>query len=182
MSTREIIVGVCGGIAAYKVAGVVSTLTQQGLGVNVVMTEFAQQFVTPLTFQTLSARRVITGYTTEPKDYSPTHISLASGCELMLIAPATANVIGKIAAGIADDILTTTFLSVACPVIVAPAMNDNMYKNPAVQQNISLIKKRGIEIIKPEEGRLACGSEGVGRLADPTRIIEVVNRALARRA
>ena len=180
MSTREIIVGVCGGLAAYKVAGVVSTLAQQGCGVNVVMTEFAQRFVSPLTFQTLSARRVITGCGAEPQDYSPAHISLASGCELMLIAPATANVIGKMAAGIADDILTTTFLSVTCPVIVAPAMNDNMYKNPAVQENISLIKKRGIEIIEPEKGRLACGSEGVGRLADPARIIEVVHRVLAR--
>ena len=182
MAQGNVIVGVCGGIAAYKVAGVVSTLTQRGIGVDVVMTEFAQEFVGPLTFQSLSGRRVITGYEVSAQDYSPTHILLAQKADAMLIAPATANIIGKIAHGIADDILTTTFLSVKCPVLVAPAMNEAMYENPVVQQNISLLKERGIAIIKPEEGWLACGGTGVGRLAHTDRIIESVLGVLEARA
>ena len=182
MPPQEIVVGITGGIAAFKAAEVVSTLAQEGYGVTVVMTRFAQEFVGPLTFQTLSGNRVVTGYTVDPGDYTPTHISLAQRASLLLVAPATANIIGKMAHGVADDILTTLFLAVTCPVVVAPAMNENMYGNPAVRDNISLLKKRGIEIIEPEAGRLACGTEGLGRLAGPSKIIEVVHRALARSA
>ena len=182
MAKHNVIVGVCGGIAAYKVAQVVSTLTQQDHCVDVVMTEFAQKFVGPLTFQSLSGRQVITGYEIAAQDYSPTHISLAQKADVLLIAPATANIIGKIAHGIADDILTTTLLSVTCPILVAPAMNDAMYKNPVVQENISLIKRRGVAIIEPETGWLACGSVGEGRLAHPDRIVESVLGVLKARA
>ncbi len=182
MPPQEIVVGVTGGIAACKAAEVVSTLAREGHSVTVVMTRFAQEFIGPLTFQTLSGNSVITGYTVGPEDYTPTHISLAQRASLLLVAPATANIIGKMAHGIADDILTTLLLAVTCPVIIAPAMNENMYKNPVVRDNISLLKKRGIGIIEPEAGRLACGTEGLGRLAEPSRIIEVVRRALARSA
>lgn len=177
MPAHEIVVGVTGGIAAYKAAEIVSALRQKGHAVTVVMTEFAQAFVGPITFQTLSGRPVVTGWTVGPEEYDPKHIALARKASAMLIAPCTANIIGKIAHGIADDILTTVALSMDCPVIIAPAMNKNMYLNPAVQDNLALLKKRGCRIIEPEEGFLACGEVGVGRLADAGRIVEAVEKA-----
>jgi phosphopantothenoylcysteine decarboxylase/phosphopantothenate--cysteine ligase len=178
MPGREIIVGVTGGIAAYKAADIVSALRQKGYGVTVVMTEFAQEFVGPLTFQTLSDRPAVTGWSMEGADHTPQHISLARPADVMLIAPCTANIIGKIAHGIADDILTTTVLSVTCPVAIAPAMNKDMYRNPAVQDNLALLKKRGVQLVEPEEGFLACGEVGMGRLADTAKIVEAVERLL----
>ncbi len=176
MPGREIVIGVTGGIAAYKAADIVSTLRQKGYGVTVVMTEFAQEFVGPLTFRTLSDRPAVTGWSMDGADHAPQHISLARLADVMLIAPCTANIIGKIAHGIADDILTTTVLSVTCPVVIAPAMNKDMYRNPAVQDNLALLKKRGVQMVEPEEGFLACGEVGMGRLADTARIVETVER------
>jgi phosphopantothenoylcysteine decarboxylase/phosphopantothenate--cysteine ligase len=176
MPAPEIVIGVTGGIAAYKTAEIVSTLRQKGYGVTVVMTAFAQQFVAPLTFRTLSARPVVVDYALGPEEHSPRHIALAEKAAVMLIAPCTANVIGKIANGIADDILTTVVLSMTCPVVIAPAMNRNMYLNPAVQDNIVLLRERGYHMVDPEEGFLACGESGIGRLADVNKIIEVVEK------
>jgi len=176
MAAPEIVVGVTGGIAAYKAAEIVSALRQKGYGVTVVMTAFAQEFVGPLTFSTLSARPVVVDYALGPEEHSPRHIALADKADVMLIAPCTANIIGKIAHGMADDILTTVVLSMTCPVVVAPAMNRNMYLNPAVQDNIALLKERGYHMVDPEEGFLACGEAGIGRLADVNKIIEVVEK------
>ncbi len=179
MPAHEIVVGITGGIAAYKAAEIASALRQKGCGDTVVMTEFARQFVGPLTFQTLSGRPVVTGWAVDSEDYTPRHISLAQRADSMLIAPCTANVIGKIAHGIADDILTTVVLGMTCPVVIAPAMNKNMYLNPAVQDNIAVLKKRGYHLVEPEEGFLACGETGIGRLADTGSIVEAVEKLLA---
>jgi len=142
----------------------------------VVMTSYAQEFVGPLTFRALSGRAVVIDYTLGPEEHSARHVALAEKADLMLIAPCTANIIGKIAHGIADDVLTTVVLAMTCPVVVAPAMNRNMYLNPAVQDNIALLKERGYHLIDPEEGFLACGESGIGRLADVKKIVEVVEK------
>jgi phosphopantothenoylcysteine decarboxylase/phosphopantothenate--cysteine ligase len=176
MAAPEIVIGVTGGVAAYKTAEIVSTLRQKGYGVTVVMTSFAQQFVGPLTFRSLSGTPVVVDYALGPEEHSPRHVALADKADVMLIAPCTANIIGKIVHGIADDILTTVVLSMTCPVVIAPAMNRNMYLNPAVQDNIALLRERGYHIIDPEEGFLACGDVGIGRLADVKKIIEVVEK------
>jgi phosphopantothenoylcysteine decarboxylase/phosphopantothenate--cysteine ligase len=176
MAAPEIVIGVTGGIAAYKTAEIVSTLRQKGYGLTVVMTAYAQEFVGPLTFRALSGRPVVVDYTLGPEEHGPRHISLAEKAAVMLIAPCTANIIGKIAHGIADDILTTVVLSMTCPIVIAPAMNRNMYLNPAVQANIALLKERGYHMIDPEEGFLACGDAGIGRLADVKKIMEAVEK------
>jgi phosphopantothenoylcysteine synthetase/decarboxylase len=154
----EVLVCVCGGIAAYKVCEVVSKLVQRGCGVTVAMTRSAKKFVGPTTFQALTGRRVLTG--------------LWSAADLVLIAPATANIIGKIASGIADDVVTTLVISAASPVVLAPAMNDRMWANPIVQRNVAALKQHGFTIAGPGEGWLACRSIGPGRMAEPGEIIE----------
>lgn len=182
VSGRSIVVGVSGSIACYKAAEVVSRLAQNGARVTVIMTEAARQFVSPLTFQTLSGRKTLY----EPWDLTlvedPTHIQLAHATELMLIAPATANVIAKLAHGIADDLLTTFVLAVRCPLLIAPAMNKDMYTHPATQQNIATLKAHGWKFIDPGEGYLACGDIGPGRLAEPPDIVRAVEAELARAA
>ena len=171
---KNVVLGVCGGIAAYKALDVVSTLRKKGINVDVIMTEHAAEFVTPLTFQSLSYNAVIVDMFEEPKVWEIQHISLAKKADLILVVPATANIIGKVANGIADDMLSTTIMASKAPVIFAPAMNTNMLENPIVQQNIDKLKSFGYEFIEPASGRLACGDEGKGKLPDSKLISEIV--------
>lgn len=169
---KSVIVGVCGGIAAYKVVDVVSRLRKLGAEVDVIMTAHAEKFVTPLTFRSLSHRPVITDMFAEPDPWDIKHISLAQKADLFIVAPATANIIGKLASGIADDMLSTTLLATKAPVLVAPAMNYNMYANPVVQKNIEKLKSLGYIFMEPETGRMAEGTSGKGRLPEPPAIVD----------
>lgn len=168
---REIVVAVCGGIAAYKVASLVSALVQHGAGVTVAMTAAGERFVTPLTFQTLTARRVFTSLWDAGDHHDPQHLHLTEAAQLFVIAPATANMIGKIAHGIADDLVSTMVLSASCPVLLAPAMNTRMWENPVVQQNLEQVASQGRRIVPPGEGWLACRTVGMGRMAEPEEIL-----------
>lgn len=167
-----VVVGVSGGVAVYKALDVISRLRKKDVEVHVIMTKSATEFVTPLSFQSLSQNMVITDMFAEPKAWEIQHISLAKKADLMLIVPATANIIGKVANGIADDMLSTTIMATKAPVVFCPAMNTNMYENPIVQRNISLLKEFGYEFIEPASGRLACGDEGKGKLQDTEIIAE----------
>lgn len=183
LGSREIIVGVCGGIAAYKVADVVSKLVQMGAGVTVAMTPEAQQFVTPLTFEALSGRPVRTGTFNLVESSDPQHISLTERADLMLIAPATANLLAKVAHGLCDDLVSLMICAAACPVIFAPAMNNRMWANPVTQENVAKLTSLGYRFIGPEDGWLACRNVGPGRLAEPQGIVqEVVNALIPRLA
>ena len=173
-----VVVGVSGGIAVYKALDVISRLRKKDVEVHVIMTKSATEFVTPLSFQSLSQNMVITDMFAEPKAWEIQHISLAKKADLMLIVPATANIIGKVANGIADDMLSTTIMATKAPVVFCPAMNTNMYENPIVQRNISLLKELGYEFIEPASGRLACGDEGKGKLQDTEIIAEETLRRL----
>lgn len=175
-----IIVGVTGGIAAYKAAGVVSALHKAGAQVHVIMTKNAMEFVTPLTFETLSGNRCITDTFARDYQFDVAHVSLAKAADLILIAPATANVIAKLAHGIADDMLTTTVLAAKCPKLIAPAMNTAMLENPITQDNIKAFIKYGFEIIPPDSGTLACGDTGSGRLPDQQVMLDYIELKLAR--
>ncbi|KDR94026.1 phosphopantothenoylcysteine decarboxylase / phosphopantothenate--cysteine ligase [Peptoclostridium litorale DSM 5388] len=172
LSGKNIVIGVTGGIAAYKACDVVSRLKKLGAGVDVIMTGSAAEFVSPLTFQSLSQNPVTTDMFEKPLNWDIKHISLAQKADMFLIAPATANIIGKIANGIADDMLSTTIMAAKCPVIIAPAMNTGMYENAVVQKNIKSLKALGYQFIEPESGRLACGDEGKGKLASPQSIVD----------
>jgi len=169
---KTIVIGVTGGIAAYKTVELVRFLIQEGAGVHVVMTRNAQEFVTPLTFQTLSKNRVITDMFELSTEVDVKHISLARKADLILIAPATANIIGKYAHGIADDFLTTMLLATKAPVFIAPAMNPEMYHHPIVQSNIASLEKNGVRFIPPGIGDTACEEIGEGRLADLQVILQ----------
>lgn len=171
-------IGVSGGIAAYKALDVVSALRKKDIDVRVIMTESATKFVTPLPFQSLSQNMVVTDMFAEPKAYEIQHISLAKRADVFLVAPATANIIGKVASGIADDMLSTTIMATRAKIIFAPAMNTKMYENPIVQENINKLKKLGYEFIEPASGVLACGDDGKGKLADVNTIIDSVVNAL----
>lgn len=175
---RKIVCGVTGGIAAYKTAELVSTLAQRGADVTVIMTESAQRFVTPLTFQTLSRNPVITSLWEDRDPSKPIHISIAEAAEVIVIAPATANIIGKIASGLADDMLTCTVMASTAPILLAPAMNDAMYRNRFVQRNIQELKNAGMVFIGPDKGRLASGKVGMGRMSDPADILRVIEDTL----
>lgn len=179
LQNKTIIIGVTGGIAAYKACDVVSKLRKLGASVHVMMTKAACKFVAPLTFQTLSNHFVISDMFAEPKTWEIEHISLAKKADLMVIVPATANVIGKIASGIADDMLTTTVMASRSPVMFAPAMNTGMYRNPIVQENIRKLKALGYPFIEPVCGMLACGDEGEGKLADVDTIVKSIEAFLA---
>ena len=168
---KNIVVGVAGGIAVYKVVDIVSRLKKQGANVYVIMTHAAANFVTPLTFREISGHPVVVDMWTETTNCNIEHITLATATDLFLLAPATGNIIGKIANGIADDMLSTTVMATKAPVILAPAMNTNMYLNPIVQQNITKLTQLGYHFIEPGYGFLACGTEGVGRLPDPEVIV-----------
>ncbi|MDB6026169.1 MAG: phosphopantothenoylcysteine decarboxylase [Verrucomicrobiales bacterium] len=175
---KRIVLGVTGSIAAYKAADLASQLTKGGADVHVVMTNDAQKFITPLPFKTLSRNPVIIDLYDEEEGWKPTHIRLADEAQLLLIAPATANVIAKLANGIADDALTCIALALNANarLIIAPAMNGKMWQHPATQHNVATLKSRGAEFIGPEEGMLSCGYEGIGRL---WKIEEIAAHALS---
>ena len=177
LKNKNILLGITGSIAAYKAGQILRLLVEKGARVYPIMTEAATHFVHPLTFQILASQEV-TYKLFKEREGGMKHISLARVADLLLIAPATANIIGKIAQGIADDILTTTILAVDCPVVIAPATNHYMYKNPLVQENIKKLKKFGFKFIGPEEGRLASGEVGFGRISEPSKIVEYVERVI----
>lgn len=173
--SKCVVIGVTGGIAVYKALDVISALRKKDIEVHVIMTESATKFVNPLTFQSISQNMVLTDMFAEPKAWEIQHISLAQKADLMLIAPATANIIGKVANGISDDMLSTTIMAASkAKVIFAPAMNTHMYQNRIVQGNIEKLKSYGYDFIEPASGRLACGDIGVGKLADVNTIVERV--------
>lgn len=171
---KTVVIGVSGGIAVYKALDIISALRKKNIDVRVIMTESASKFVNPLTFQSLSQNMVVTDMFSEPKAFEIQHISLAQKADLMLIAPATANIIGKVANGIADDMLSTTIMATKAKVVFAPAMNTNMYENKIVQDNIEKLKSYGYHFIEPESGRLACGDVGKGKLANVDDIVDRV--------
>jgi phosphopantothenoylcysteine decarboxylase/phosphopantothenate--cysteine ligase len=175
---KEIIIAVCGGIAAYKVADVVSKLVQMGAGVNVIMTREAQKFITPLTFEAISGRKVRSD-TFELVDTSdPQHISLTERADLMIVAPATSNIIAKVAHGLCDDLVSLMICAAACPVVFAPAMNNRMWEHPVAQENFAKLAGIGYRFIGPEEGWLACRNRGVGRMSEPQKIVDEICRML----
>lgn len=179
LSGKTIVIGISGGIAVYKICEVVSRLKKLNAKVHVIMTKAATQFVSPLSFQSLSNNYVITDMFEPPKSWDIEHIALAKSADLFLVAPATANVIGKITNGIADDMLTTTVMATKAKVLIAPAMNTNMYTNPIVQSNINKLSKLNYGFIQPETGRLACGDMGIGKLAAPKIIIDEIIKHLS---
>ncbi|MCC6444799.1 MAG: bifunctional phosphopantothenoylcysteine decarboxylase/phosphopantothenate--cysteine ligase CoaBC [Armatimonadetes bacterium] len=178
---KTVVLGVTGGIAAYKAAEIASRLVKRGADVQAVMTENAARFVGPATFRALTGYPVVTDMFEEPTVREIAHISLAQQSDLILIAPATANIIGKIACGIADDMLSTTVMAATCPVLLAPAMNTEMWNNPIVQSNLDKLSGLGYFFVEPTSGRLACGTEGVGKLADPEEIVAAAEAVLAGR-
>ncbi len=175
---KEVILGVTGSIAAYKAADVINRLKQRKINVTVVMTKEAEEFITPLTLQTLSANKVIRGLFALAQNLSPLHVSLAQKCDLVLIAPATANIIAKLAAGIADDALTALVLSTHAPIMLCCAMNENMFKHKITQENITRLKKLGYRFVGPKKGHLVCGGEGMGHLADVDEIVKAAMQSL----
>jgi phosphopantothenoylcysteine decarboxylase/phosphopantothenate--cysteine ligase len=177
----NVVLGVSGGIACYKAVELVRLLVKEEYTVQVIMTRGAMQFVTPLTFQTLSARPVATDTFNLTQESEIGHINLADSADIFVVAPATANVIGKIAAGIADDLLTTVVMATQAPVLIAPAMNIHMYENPILQENLRKLRRLGYEILEPDEGYLACGYEGRGRLPDPEVILEQIRGKLKKK-
>nr|WP_317332534.1 bifunctional phosphopantothenoylcysteine decarboxylase/phosphopantothenate--cysteine ligase CoaBC [uncultured Romboutsia sp.] len=180
LKNKTVVIGVSGGIAVYKTLDVISRLRKLGVNVNVIMTKSATEFVTPLSFQSLSQNYVVCDMFEDPKTWDVEHISLAKRADVFLIAPATANIIGKIANGIADDMLTTTVMATKAKVLIAPAMNTNMYENPILQRNITTLKELGYNFVEPESGRLACGDTGKGKLASPETIVEEVVKLLSK--
>lgn len=174
LSDKNIVVGITGGIAAYKAADVVSRLKKLGANVYCIMTKHSTEFIKPLTFQSISQNYVVTDMFEDPKSWDVEHIALAKKADLFLIAPATANVVGKIANGIADDMLTTTVMATGAPVFFALAMNTKMYQNPIMKRNVGFLESMGYRFINPDSGRLACGDVGEGKLADPERIVSTV--------
>lgn len=175
----RIVLGVSGGIAAYKAVEIVSRLKKQGASVRVVMTKNACEFVAPLSFETLSGSQVYVS--NFDKAWEIEHIALQKWADLMLVAPATANIIGKFAHGIADDLLSTTLMAMTCPVMLAPAMNANMYRSAANQSNIALLESRGVTMIGPGVGNLACGDDDIGRMSEPDEIVERIAQRLSQK-
>ena len=176
---KTVLLGVTGGIAAYKAAALASALVKQHAAVEVVMTENATQFVTPLTFEQLTGRRTMVNTFDRNFSHQVEHIALAERTDLVIVAPATANVCAKLAHGLADDMLTTTILACRCPKLIAPAMNTNMYENPVTQDYLALLRHYGWEVIEPASGRLACGAVGKGKLPEPEEILQYILRQLA---
>lgn len=182
LAGKKIVLGVAGGIAAYKSAEIVSRLRHLGAEVHVIMTENAAKFVAPLTFQTLSANPVVTDTFATPETWNVEHVALAKLADIFVIAPATANILAKMACGIADDMLSTTVLATKAPVLAAPAMNTGMWTAPATAQNVETLRNRGVHIIGPGSGMLACGDEGAGRMSEPEEIVAEIERILAAKA
>ena len=178
---KKIVLGVTGGIAVYKAVDLVSRLRKQGCEVRVVMTEHAQQFVTPLTFKEISGNQVAVSMWSSNQEFNVEHIALANWADAFVVAPATANIIAKMAYGLADDLLSTTLLAAQAPIVVCPAMNTGMYENVATQENIAKLQGRGITVMPPAVGKLACGTSGAGRLPEPQDIVEFLNAFFAKR-
>ena len=171
---KNIVIGVTGGIACYKTIEVVNQLKKDGYNVDVIMTRAAQEFVTPLTFQTMSGNPVVTDMFDAVAKWDTKHIELAKKADLFVIAPATANIIGKIASGIADDMLTTTIMAARCPKLIFPAMNTAMLENPIVQDNMTKLRNYGYEVYGTANGELACGDIGTGKLLPWEDIVEII--------
>ena len=178
MHGREIVLGVTGGIAAYKSAALVSQLVQAGAGVTAVLTSAAEEFVGRATFEALTGRRVLSHVFDEPDHPLGAHIELAEKAELLVVAPATANFMAKAAHGLADDLLSTLYLSFTQAVLLAPAMNCEMWEKPAVQRNVQQLRADGVRFVDPEEGWLSCRKRGVGRMAAPEAILAAIDRLL----
>lgn len=178
LKDKNILLGVTGGIAAYKIANLASMLKKQGANVKVIMTENACQFITPMTFETLTAQKVYTDTFDRNFEFKVDHIELGKWVDVFLIAPATANVIGKLANGIADDMLTTTALAMRSPIVVSPAMNTTMFENKVVKHNIMKLRTYGMDIILPASGHLACGDTGAGKMPEPEMLLEYIKRAV----
>jgi phosphopantothenoylcysteine decarboxylase len=178
MKSKTIILGITGSIAAYKAADIASQLSKKDLNVQAVLTTDGARFITPLTLKTLTNNPVITSLYDEELGNRPTHVELADSASLILIAPATANVIAKMAHGIADDALTSILLVTRAPILVAPAMNGKMWSHPATEENVKTLKSRGVNFIGPDKGLLACGYEGLGRLWETEGIIKEAVRLL----
>lgn len=178
LKDKNILLGVTGGIAAYKIANLASMLKKQGANVKVIMTENACQFITPMTFETLTAQKVYTDTFDRNFEFKVDHIELGKWADVFLIAPATANVIGKLANGIADDMLTTTALAMRCPILVSPAMNTAMFENKVVKHNIMKLRTYGMDIIMPASGHLACGDTGAGKMPEPEMLLEYIKRGV----
>ena len=181
LTGKEIVLGVTGGIAAYKSAEIVSRLRHSGANVHVIMTRNATEFIAPLTFQTLSANQVVTDTFEAPEYWNVEHVALAKLADIFVVAPATANILAKMASGIADDMLSTTLLATKAQILVAPAMNTGMWTAPATQNNVKVLKERGVRMIGPESGMLACGDEGAGRMSEPETIVGEICRILSRK-
>ena len=176
---KTILLGVTGGIAAYKSASLASMLVKSQAEVHVLMTEHATNFITPITFETLTGNRCVIDTFDRNFEFQVEHVALAQKADAFVIAPATANVIAKIAHGMADDMLTTTFLACKCPKIIVPAMNTAMYENAVTQNNLEALRKYGMEIIDPASGRLACGDTGAGKMPEPETILQHIYRCCA---
>ena len=174
LSGKSVVLCVTGGIAAYKAADIISRLRKKGANVFVIMTKSATEFITPLTLEVLSGNRVVTDMFSRDFTWEVEHISLAKRADVFVIAPATANVIGKAAHGIADDMVTTTLMATKAPMVIAPAMNTGMYENPVVQENITILENRGVRFVQPAQSSAACGDSGKGKLAEPETIVNEI--------
>lgn len=179
LKDKTILLGVTGSIAAYKIAGLASRLVKQGAQVRVLMTEHAVNFINPITFETLTGHKCLVDTFDRSFEYGVEHVALAKAADVVMIAPASANIIGKLAHGIADDMLTTTVMACRCKKILAPAMNTNMYENPIVQDNLAILKTYGMEVIEPANGYLACGDTGAGKMPEPETLFEYIVRETA---
>ncbi len=177
----NVLLGITGGIAAYKSANLASLMKKEGIGVNVVMTEAATEFVQPLTFETLSNNPVAVDIFDIKRAWEVEHISLAQKVDVAVLAPATANTIAKLACGIADNMLTTVFLALTCPIVVVPAMNTAMLDNMATQVNLQILKDRGFHVMQTGEGKLACGDVGAGRMREPEEILAFIHEVLKKK-
>ncbi len=179
LKDKTILLGVTGSIAAYKIAGLASMLVKQGASVHVLMTKNAVNFINPITFETLTGHKCLVDTFDRNFEFSVEHVSIAKAADVVMIAPASANVIGKLAHGIADDMLTTTVMACRCKKFVAPTMNTNMYENPIVQDNLAILRKYGMEVIDPANGYLACGDTGAGKMPEPEVLFEYIVREAA---
>ena len=178
MKKKQVVLGGTGSIAAYKAGDIVRRLQDKGCEVTVVMTDSAEKFITPLTLETLSRRPVLRDMFSRDAEWDMAHISLAKLADIFVVAPATANIISKMACGIADDLVTCTAITTKAPVLVAPAMNTGMWENPTVQENVAKLKKLGVRFVGPKDGKLACGDVGKGALADVDEIVKQVSALL----
>ena len=180
LENKHVVLGICGGISAFKAAHIASLLRQRGAEVKCIMTEHATKLITPLTMREISGNPVAVSMFDDTPEFNVEHIALARWADIFVIAPATANVIGKVASGIADDMLSTTIMATKAPVLFAPAMNSNMYLNPVVQDNMAKLKRFGYEIMEPASGHLACGIIGIGRLPEPEEIVDRIELTVCR--